>query len=440
MKTQAVSKGLLAFLILAYSTTASATSLIDLFDLAVENDPHLKIAQANKSAQIEAKPHALSKLLPNIAISASAGKASHDIRDANPEIEREKQISNELNVSLVLTQPIFDLAAFREQKRADIEQTQAELHYRIAQQNLLFHVANVYFTTLSYKDNLNFARSERVSIANLLKVSEKKFEQGRAEAFDVLQTQAKHDMALAREIKLEKALVSQHDELMRVSGRSVGNLMSVTTSVPLIPPSPSNMEDWTNAATTQNLQIAAKKLESELIMQELKITRAERFPTLDFNASYGANDHGGAYPERSLDAIVSLDFNMALFDGNRISIQLRKKQHELERITHELEAKKREVLQKTRSAYLGILAGISYVKALNQAINSSEQALRSIKSGFEKGEKSAVDVLSVQQELFENRQAFATSRYEYILSILRLKHSAGTLSIDDLEQINTWLN
>jgi len=33
----------------------------------------------------------------------------------------------------------------------------------------------------------------------------------------------------------------------------------------------------------------------------------------------------------------------------------------------------------------------------------------------------------------------AISKYDYILNILKLKQAAGTLSVDDLKQINSWL-
>ena len=431
--------GFLALFILIFSSSAHAISLLDLFYSAVENDPILKAAQSSKNAGAEAKPKALSKLLPKISVSGHAGKASHDIKNAIPEVEKERQISNEIAISLVLSQPIFNLSAFREQKHAAIHQTQSELRYRIAQQDLIFRVAETYFTTLAYKDRLHFARSERNNIAKLIKIAEKRFENGQTEAFDVLEAQAKHDMALAREIKFESQLLTQRDELMRITGTTQDKLMAVKPDAPLIPPSPSNMQDWTDTAREQNLFITIKKIEASLIRQELGIIRAKRYPTVDLNASYGRNDYGGAYPQNSLDAAITLNLNMTLYDGNHLSTHLREKKHVFERIMHEIEAKEREVTLNTRSSYLGVITGISYVKALKQAIDSGEQALRSVHKGFEKREKSTIDVLNVQQELFKNKQEYANSRYQYILSMLSLKQNIGALSIDDLEQINNWL-
>jgi outer membrane protein len=35
---------------------------------------------------------------------------------------------------------------------------------------------------------------------------------------------------------------------------------------------------------------------------------------------------------------------------------------------------------------------------------------------------------------------FARSRYDYILNVLRLKQAAGSLSIEDLDEVNGWLD
>jgi outer membrane protein len=97
------------------------------------------------------------------------------------------------------------------------------------------------------------------------------------------------------------------------------------------------------------------------------------------------------------------------------------------------------VLQQTRQAYLGVLAGMSYVKALQQALQSSEKALRATNAGFEVGTRTAIEVLDAQRELFRGQRDFASARYEYLLNTLRLKSAVGLLSNDDLEQINNWL-
>ena len=76
---------------------------------------------------------------------------------------------------------------------------------------------------------------------------------------------------------------------------------------------------------------------------------------------------------------------------------------------------------------------------LNQALVSGKKALESTEAGYEVGTRTTVDVLNVRRDLFRAKRDYASSRYDYILSSLRLKQAAGILSPLDLTQINAWL-
>jgi outer membrane protein len=51
-----------------------------------------------------------------------------------------------------------------------------------------------------------------------------------------------------------------------------------------------------------------------------------------------------------------------------------------------------------------------------------------------------VDVLLAQRTLFQAKRNFSNARYDYILSMMRLKQVAGQLSPEDIFEINGWLN
>ncbi len=99
----------------------------------------------------------------------------------------------------------------------------------------------------------------------------------------------------------------------------------------------------------------------------------------------------------------------------------------------------RETERATRDAYLGVLSEISRVKALEQAVASSTTALEATQAGFDVGTRTIVDVLNSQRALYIAITNYYQSRYVYIGNVLLLKEAAGTLQIQDLEQIDRWL-
>ena len=86
-----------------------------------------------------------------------------------------------------------------------------------------------------------------------------------------------------------------------------------------------------------------------------------------------------------------------------------------------------------------MISGISRVRALKQALASSETALQATEAGFEVGTRTAVDVVAAERLVSQARRDYARARYDYLLSTLRLKRSSGALSAEDLSQVNRWL-
>jgi outer membrane protein len=103
------------------------------------------------------------------------------------------------------------------------------------------------------------------------------------------------------------------------------------------------------------------------------------------------------------------------------------------------EGQRRAVTRQTREAYNGVIAGVSRVKALKQAVVSNEKALESTQAGYDVGTRTTVDVLDARRNLFSARRDYARARYDYIVDTLRLKQAAGIVKLEDLQRINTWL-
>ena len=99
----------------------------------------------------------------------------------------------------------------------------------------------------------------------------------------------------------------------------------------------------------------------------------------------------------------------------------------------------RQVVNATRQAYLGVMSGIGSVKAQRQAVISNQSALNGNKEGYKIGTSTMVDVLLAQKALYKTQRDYAEARYSYVMAIIALKQSAGTLSADDLVRINSWL-
>ena len=74
-----------------------------------------------------------------------------------------------------------------------------------------------------------------------------------------------------------------------------------------------------------------------------------------------------------------------------------------------------------------------------QVLTAGESALQAKSEGFKAGIHTAQDLLDAQRDWFRARRDYTQARHAYVVNRLRLKQAAGTLSENDVMQINSWL-
>jgi outer membrane protein len=167
--------------------------------------------------------------------------------------------------------------------------------------------------------------------------------------------------------------------------------------------------------------------------------RGGHYPTVDLVANYSnSQSNGGSFGagSDSTNKSIGVQLNLPLFQGGAVDSRLREAEANLERARQELENVRRSIAWQTRQAYLGVVSGIAQVKALQQALTSSESVLEASKLGQEVGVRTNLDVLNAQQQLYSTRRDLYQAEYNYLLSQLRLKAAVGLLGQDGLTKIN----
>jgi outer membrane protein len=156
-------------------------------------------------------------------------------------------------------------------------------------------------------------------------------------------------------------------------------------------------------------------------------------------ATYSNNvANGGVFGVGSdtTNKTVGIQLNLPLFQGGLINSQWREAKANQERARQELENTRRTISLQVRQAYLGVVNGIAQVKALRQALISSESVLAASKLGQEVGVRTNLDVLNAQEQLHLTQRDLFQAQYGYLISQLQLEAMVGTLSADDLARVN----
>ncbi len=416
------------------SLPTSANSLLEVFKLAEKQDPELAAAKAKYSASREAKPQARALLLPNINLSARTSRNNQLNSGLNTDFDNDY-------ISLQLTQPVFNFTSIYKLKQAKITTNKASIDLSSTYQTLIIRVAERYFAVLSAKDLLAFSKSDKRAISRRLEQAKKRFEVGLIAITNVHEARSARDLAVSQVIAAENAFANTKEQLREITGFRYDMLASLRKNIPLTNPEPLEMSKWTETALTQNLSIKSVEYDVKVASMEIKVQKSKHLPTLDFVASKSnSQSTGGFFGSRDIDTeSVELRLTVPIFKGGRTYSLSKQAGFKYTEATELLEKQRRLTVSQTRNAYRGVTAGISQVKALKQAIVSSQSALKATQAGYEVGTRTIVDVLNSQQKLFKAKSNYSKARHEYILNLLRLKQAAGTLSVKDLKIVDAWL-
>ena len=136
---------------------------------------------------------------------------------------------------------------------------------------------------------------------------------------------------------------------------------------------------------------------------------------------------------------VSLNLEVPIFQGGAIRSRVRQAVARRDIAGDQVVQERRQLERNTRNAYQTLVAGVAEVEARRLALVSAQAAYDASQVGLEVGTRTVLDVLNNQRNLFQAQQAYAQARYNHLQQRLLLEQAAGTLDVEDLQEINRLL-
>jgi outer membrane protein len=414
---------------------ALAENLSEVYRDASVFDAQFASARAVYRATQEKLPQARAGLLPNVNGSAYI---QHNNVDTSA-FPSSSFTSKGWGVNG--TQPIFRWQNWVVLEEAHVQVSAAETQLKGAEQDLILRTAQAYFDVLQAEDNIDFIRSQKAAIAEQLASAKRSFEVGTATITDTNEAQARYDLATAQEIAAQNDLEVRNRTLFKVTGRNYSKLARLNPNADLKQSEPADMDAWARLAQDANVNVVAQRYLKTIADREVERNRAGHYPTLDLAASYtdNRNQSFGASQLDIKSRVLGLELNIPIYQGGLISSRVREAIANQDKAGQDLQNALRDATLQANQAFLNAKNGSAQVKALEQALVSSQVSLDSTKLGLEVGVRTNVDVLNAQQQVYSARKDLAAARYGFLLSVLNLKAAAGSLSAADLDQIDSVL-
>ncbi len=429
----------IALMAIAVISPLKAQDLTATYELALQNDPGIKQAEANQSAIEEYRPQGIARLLPNVSATGLSsrdwlhnGKAGRDYRGPNQEYW-----SNSIN--LKLNQPLMHWDYWVQLSQSDNQIAQAAADYQAELQKLMVKTTEAYFNVLAAQDTVELFSFEKQAITRQLEQAKQRFDVGRNAITDVYEAQAGFDEAVANEIDATHDLKNKKAALREIIGENELQLNSLGATLPLLKPEPSNIKAWQDSAEASNFSVISAFNKAEFSRKSIAVQQAGHLPQLDLVASSMTSDVNSTSGFRGDAQSVGLQLNIPLFEGGAVNSRTRQASFQYEAAKENLIATKRAVNRQTEDAFNGVISSVGRVEALKTAVKSRESALEASEVGFQVGTRTMVDVLTEQKKLYRSKRDFYRGRYDYLINSIKLKQASSNLTQIDLEQINRLL-
>lgn len=430
-------------LFFAFIHMSFATDLMDIYHQAAYNDPLFQAAHGTYFSNKEMIPQAQANLLPVLLANNTLSKETNN-GDPNQIISGGNQSVNLNDFSISATQPIFNYQYWMQFKQAKDSVKSAEATYNAAAQNLMIRVGQAYLAVLQAKDNLRFAQAQKRMYERQMKEAQQRYNVGLNTMTDVYQAQSAYDAMVAQEMSYKNILFIQFENLRTLTNQGYASVAPLKqNTVPLIKPVPADSKVWVDKAIHQNYILLSAQYAKDAARVNIQSQQAGHYPTVGFQGTYNnlqdnanASDSSPAGSNSNIGITVSLP----LYQGGLISSQTRQAEYQYETAAANFQSAYLNTMVNTKNAYNTLIVSISQIKADKRAVLSAQNSVNSTEAQFHVGTATMVDVLNTQQQLYRALTQKTTDQYTYMNAILALKLAAGTLSVSDLEELNTWLD
>jgi protease secretion system outer membrane protein len=419
---------------------ASALTLMQAYEAALKNDPAYLSAVQDSIGGKEGKVQGRAGLLPQVSASYSANKTRAD-QTAPDLFTGGRNTTHPIYIShasvLQLRQPVFSLDALARYKQGLAQTDYSDAQFTSRVQEMMLRVTGAYIDALFSNEQVLLAKAQRDTYLEQKKVNDRLYQKGEGTKTDSIETQSRLDLSEAQVLEAIDNQANAIATLATLVGGEAANLDELRDDFRIAPLPEGGFDTLRKTALEANPEVQAQLFAIEASKQELNKARAGHTPRVDFIASYSKSnaDTLNTYNQDSTSRSIGIQINVPLYAGGVVSSQSRQAAAALEKSKSDLQAKIDKTVLELRKDYAAVVSGAARIHALDQAVASAQMLIVATEQSIKGGVRINLDLLNAKQQLFTSQRDRTQARYNYLMSILKMKAAVGTLAATDLREI-----
>ena len=433
-------KTCLALAVSLAASAASSMTLLEAYQMALEQDSTIRASRAALESGRERLPQARSQLLPSVQ--ASVGRNRNDLNTTAPNFLGQDTTTNSNYYSygktVSLRQPLFNPQRFFQYQQAKDQVADAEATHQRDLQDLIVRVGGAYMEALLTEDQLKLVLAQKQQYTTMVDAAKKMLKAGSGTRTDIDDSQARLDMAVASELEARQNREYTHRQLEILVNQPVADLSALNLSaLANLPTDLPPLESWLEQAQANSPEVQALLARVAAADKEIYKAKSGHAPVVDGVVQWNdsGNENVTRLNSRFVTTSVGVQLVVPIFQGGYVNSQVRQAVADKTRMEEALEATRRDLNLRVHKEHRGVTEGVLKVRALEQAVRSTEQLVQSTTKSKQAGVRTTLDILNAEQQLAQAKRDLVQARYLYLMARLRLAALVGKSPLEAITEV-----
>jgi adhesin transport system outer membrane protein len=415
--------GLAAQVMLLFSTAVSAQTLQEAVQQTISTNPNVLLENNERLAVEQELKQAKAGYMPFVDITLGQGwESSHNTTtiasgDDHTGLHRQE-------ASIFARQMLFD--GFL--TRSEVERQSARVNskaYRIfgVSEVTALRAAEVYLEILKRHELVAIAKDNLLAHEKTNDQISLRSERGVDRRSDVDQTQGR--MALAR-----TNLLAEENNLRDAQANFV-RVVGTMPDSPIMPASPelpvATQEDAIATALASHPTLKSAEADVDATIAQHNTARSQFYPRLDLEVGASDNDNLDGVRGTNDDVIAMLRLRYSLSAGQKDIARRDETAHLINAAREVRNNTHRQVIESMQLSWNAFITSREQLDFFKQHVISSEAARDAYRKQFNIGQRTLLDLLDSENEVFVARSAYIQGKYNELFSRYRIMAGMGQL-------------
>jgi outer membrane protein len=406
------------------SAVAEEYSLTDLCGIGLQRSETIKLSEEDLYIVQKDKERAEAALIPDFSAFANYTRYSEDkLSSSGSVIQPDASASWGLRLDQSFSLSGREFTAFRISKE-NIEKSRYRLYS--VKETYLFTISSAYYDVLRAGKNVEIAKANVERLTKHRDAARIRLEVGEVTKTALLRAEAELSGRRSELTRAENGLELSKARLAKIAG--ISRDFSLKEEPVKEPDSAISLESLKEEAFSNRAELKEADLRKRIASEEVKYAKGAYWPSLAIEGVYSKKDEDPDSAFLNKESIYGgLKLNFPFYEGGLKKAEARQAEARKRQAELIYDDMKKAIDVEVEDAYLDLMTQKGIIRSLKDQLAFANDNYNAVSKQFQYGLADSIDVMDANTLLVSSERELANAKFNYSLSVLRLRLATGTL-------------